>query len=48
MDMNLLTILPNLGRGFCGFYFAGAGLMNIYHWRGALNVLIQKKTCLCP
>jgi putative oxidoreductase len=40
--MNLLYLLPIIGKGFIGFYFASAGLWNIYHWRPSLNVLVSK------
>ncbi|MES2217487.1 MAG: DoxX family protein [Pseudomonadota bacterium] len=40
--MNLLNLLPIIGKFFIGFYFAGVGFWNIYHWRPALRVLINK------
>jgi putative oxidoreductase len=40
--MNLLNLLPIMGKCFIGFYFAGTGLFNIYHWRPTLAAMIEK------
>lgn len=40
--MNLLNILPIIGKCFIGFFFVASGLWNIYHWRPSLRVMIDK------
>jgi putative oxidoreductase len=42
MEMNWMALLPIIGRIFVGYYFAGFGLWNIYHWRPFTKVLIEK------
>ena len=42
MNIDWMHSLPILGRFFVGFYFAGFGLWNIYHWRPFTRVLIEK------
>jgi putative oxidoreductase len=40
--MNLLNLLPIMGKCFIGFYFAGTGLFNISQWRLTLTAMIEK------
>ncbi len=44
----LLSYIPVLSHILVGFFFAFAGVWNIYNWQSIIDVLLQKKIPLPP